>query len=507
LRRDTLRVVPAYAGIGVVSIGAGALTASTFTGAHLWMPLTLLAVMCLGSAAFSLAVEKDPFSPPIIVGSVFSILYLARPLYILSLGHWGPTRALDDRPVTSLTMVVMSRTSWYVLLSFFAWTVGYGLCRFFATSPQAAGQWRGIRDSVSGGAERLRVRAAVRLVIVTGALAAFAYWHLIRQAGGLGPYVHALSARSGFFYGRAYFVAVTLPLKVVTLIVLALLFTRGSLTRKQVVLTTGLVIAVSVGDLLTGGRAGLLLGTLLPVVLLRHYLQRPLRLGLVLPLVAVALVAFVGVRAVTRDSVIEHDSRTTALSDALRSLPRTTVGGREAIEYDSLMTLVGDPSPHFQEGRTYLAILTFPIPRALWHGKPAGGGDTWFTETYFPDYYNAGGHTETSVSFIGESYANFGPAGIVVASLILGMFVAALYARLLRARTPRNVLLYSVLIGYVVTLFRGDAFHSVTWSVMTVALLFVLWPRLAGRVQTADDARWGLEGARPRHGLTLPTSS
>ena len=479
MRRDALRLGPIGITAGL-SIVCGIAAASGFSTPGLWLPLALLTVLCLAVGTWSYVTDRDPVSPPILIACLFFVLYVLRPLYILSSGHWGPTRVLDDRAVTAQTVDVMTRASWIVLAGFIALGFGYGLHRSLNQRPQGA--WRTIHESVRRFPRPvLRGGSATRFILVSGLLAAYAYWELVRQAGGFAAYLHALSARGGFFFGRAYLLAVTLPLKVATLIVVGVLCASDTIPRRKVFLATILVAAVAAGDFLTGGRAGLLLGTLLPVVLLSHYLRRPLRVRAIVILAAVGLFVFVAARVVTRDAVIQNAPRTQVLVSSLRHLPATTVGGRETIEYDSLMTLVGDSQLKPLLGRTYLPIFTFPVPRALWAGKPAGGGDTWFTEKYYPEYYAAGGHTETSISFVGESYANFGVAGVVAGFFLLGLFVSVLYTRLTRAEDVRTALLYALVLGYVVTLLRGDAFHSVTWAAMTVAVAVLTWPVIATR--------------------------
>jgi len=249
------------------------------------------------------------------------------------------------------------------------------------------------------------------------------------------------------------------------------------------------------GDALTGGRATLLLGTLLPALVVVHYLRKPLAGSALLAIAAAGLVVFVGMRVATRDVVYEgrEQSRTDVFRAALFDLPAQTVGGREVIAFDSLVTLVGGSQDSGMplNGRTYSPIATFPIPRALWPDKPEGGGNAWFTRTYFPAYY--GPHRiETSVSFVGESYANFGAAGVVVLPFALGLALSLLYRSLRATSDVRFVVAYALLLGYFFTLLRGDAFHSVTGAAMTFALLLVLWPVLTERVEgSATEAATG----------------
>jgi hypothetical protein len=481
------RLIGGLAAAGV-AVAAGLMVAARLDFSGVWLPLVLTATACLALVVWGLVVDRDTLSPGVLFGLTFFVLYVLRPLYIISSGRWGPTRQLDDRSVASLPADALARTSWIAFLGVGMLAVAYVFHRGRAISA-------GPEDRRRSETPQLRLVNLRLAIVLTGGLAAYAYWSLIRQTGGFQAYLTALSARGGFFFGRAYIVMVGFPLKIVTLVFVATLLSRRRLARRHVWVAGFLVVAVSVGDFLTGGRAGLLLGTLLPVLLIRHYLRSRVRLLGLATCVAVGLVLFVGSRVVTRDAVYAHESRAAVFVSAIRHIPTTTVGGREAIDFDSLLTLVSQPSLRRARGGTYIPILTFPIPRAVWANKPAGGGDTWFTETYFPEYYATGGHTETSISFIGEAYANFGVAGVLFGSLLVGMLLSFLYTRFVEQRDVRGVVLYSITVGYVLTLLRGDAFHSVTSAVVSIVLACCVWPLVVFRPgRAAEEEEWSHVG-------------
>jgi oligosaccharide repeat unit polymerase len=483
--------------VGVVRIGVlglGTLAASVAVGGlttqlpstlqnGVWLPLVVLALMLGAAIAVGVRDHRDPFSPLVVLPVVLLLLYFVRPLYILSSGRFGPTRAVDDRAVTPDVLPAIAHALWLAVLGIGCLLAGFALHGLMTGSIHAV-RARGKRSNMS-----FSLAGRDRVVVVLGsalALTVYGYWVLVRQAGGFSQYLSALSLRGGFFFGHAYVVAITLPLKVTALILAASIFRRSRIGAGTWFGLVFVFAVVAFGDFLTGGRAGLLLGTLLPVVMLYHYVRRPLRARAIGLFVVAALIIFVAARVVTRDAIYaqgDGQSRVSILESSLLHLPTTTVGGREAIEFDSLVTLVRNPQPRLLLGRTYAPIVTFPIPRTLWAGKPIGGGNTWFTQAYFPEYY-ALGRTETSVSFFGETLANFGIAGIALLSFLFGSGLAAVYAGFRReGGSPLSCIYYAITLGYSLTLIRGDAFHSVTWLAMTVLLTMGGVSLLTGRLE------------------------
>jgi oligosaccharide repeat unit polymerase len=454
----------------------------------LWLPTVVITAVLVVSVAASLANERDLLSPMVVLSGVFFLLYVVRPAYVVASGRYGPTRAIDDRSVDASVLASATHALWLVALGVTCVGAGYALHVLVNARGNAAqhedrsGRSDAVTDVLLTHQERVLVATFAAV-----ALSGYAYWRLVQGAGGFSQYLSALSLRGAFFFGHAYVVAVALPLKIIVLILATAFFREPVVHRWRLLTGVALVAIVALGDFLTGGRAGLLLGTLLPLVILFHYLRRPVSARALAVIALLALLIFVSARVVTRDAIYAggNQSRTSILISSLKHLPTTTVGGREVIEFDSLLVLVRAEEtghPALLWGRTYLPIISFPVPRRLWPAKPAGGGNTWFTQTYFPGYY-AAGRTETSISFFGESYANFGVAGIAVLSFALGFGLSAVYRRFRRRGISSvGVLYYAIVLGYAITLIRGDAFHSVTWCLMSLALTAVLLRFLVVRV-------------------------
>ncbi len=478
--------------LGFVCLGAIGLTgwlAGSVTlenpGTLVWILLTL--VLCCGAIAISAARERDPLSPLVVIPGTLIVLYVFRPLYILGSERWGPTTVAENRGVTPAVISTMAHASRLVCLAVAMFVIGYLLER--VTRPLRLRQWTEVRARVRGSIGPLSFKPGVALVLlgITLALAVYAYGSLISEAGGVSAYISELSVRSGFFFGRSYLTTVALPLKVVVLSILAVVLLRKEIEPRLRAAAIGLMLIVVTGDFLTGGRAAMLTGTLLPAVLLVHYLRRPIRMITLIGLILVALFMFIVVRIVTRDAVYagnEGQGTVALIQNAVLNVPQTTVGGQDAIPYDSLLVLT-EADAHkepLQWGSTYLSIFTYPIPRAIWPDKPLGGGNVWFTQKFFPTFYGEQ-KIETSISLIGESLANFDIPGVAVIMFAFGFGLAALYGRFVTRSGIIGAVAYAVTIGYAITLLRGDAFHSVTSLVLTLALLGIVAVTCTGSVR------------------------
>jgi hypothetical protein len=85
------------------------------------------------------------------------------------------------------------------------------------------------------------------------------------------------------------------------------------------------------------------------------------------------------------------------------------------------LSLIDDNDRKFW-GSTYLAILTLPIPRAWWPNKP-GLADHMHEISTSGRQYNIEGRIFT---YLGESYINFGYAGLILIPAMVGYILTAL---------------------------------------------------------------------------------
>lgn len=103
-------------------------------------------------------------------------------------------------------------------------------------------------------------------------------------------------------------------------------------------------------------------------------------------------------------------------------------------------------SMDFKNGETYLPIVTWVIPRFIWHDKP--------TFQYFNDIGHTAGLigpfddvTTIVYTSIGELYLNFGDLGVPLGMLVIGMLSRWLYqALMVGTRSRMAIFMYAILI-------------------------------------------------------------
>jgi hypothetical protein len=132
-------------------------------------------------------------------------------------------------------------------------------------------------------------------------------------------------------------------------------------------------------------------------------------------------------------------------------------------------------------GSSYLEALYFPIPRALWPGKPQGaiigvlGSFSNVTNgESFPEY--------------GEMYANFGAAGVILGCAFFAALMEGMWIRFAASTDKRGLFVYPVLIAIMLQLFtRDDAVSQLAGllGLLIGALMLqrYLKPRVVSRVE------------------------
>ncbi len=91
-------------------------------------------------------------------------------------------------------------------------------------------------------------------------------------------------------------------------------------------------------------------------------------------------------------------------------------------EFACALTL-SDDAGHFYYGATYLPLITLPIPRQWWPEKP--GLADYMNEISKP--WRPMGEMGMIVTFLGESYINFGYLGIFLISFLLAYGLGRIY--------------------------------------------------------------------------------
>lgn len=129
--------------------------------------------------------------------------------------------------------------------------------------------------------------------------------------------------------------------------------------------------------------------------------------------------------------------------------------------YDDIVQLFSQKDIKHLYGLSYIKPLFGPIPRALWEDKPETASRLYAKE-FNIWFYNIGG--SQPITFIGESYWNFGYFGLALAGL-LGFAIKKLDLHILKGRSNAAPAYATVLILFSV--FRGP-FDNFIWLVIVI---------------------------------------
>jgi hypothetical protein len=135
-----------------------------------------------------------------------------------------------------------------------------------------------------------------------------------------------------------------------------------------------------------------------------------------------------------------------------------------------------DRHPRYEYGITYLRILTLPIPRTWWPGKP-GMADHLIERSTPSRPYGKEGRVTTHV---GQAYVNFGTLGVIAMPFIFGSFLGWFYETITRAPYHSlGVLMYIFLSSSFIQAYR-DGFNSVILFglVFNMPLIFIWFAHL-----------------------------
>jgi O-antigen polysaccharide polymerase Wzy len=141
-------------------------------------------------------------------------------------------------------------------------------------------------------------------------------------------------------------------------------------------------------------------------------------------------------------------------------------------QFACALSLVDDGGHHYY-GATYLALITLPVPRQWWPDKP--GLADYLLEISKP--WRPMGEMGMIVTFLGESYVNFGYVGIVVIPILLAYCLGRIYFRAYRSHYFSIARLAYLLIACnLIQVFRDGLVSIVifTWVNMMPLMILVL---------------------------------
>ncbi len=218
---------------------------------------------------------------------------------------------------------------------------------------------------------------------------------------------------------------------------------RGRLPRIEIVVIT----ASSAAMLAVHGQRAALLVPLLMVVTVYHYLVRRLRMREVL-LLGAAGVLVVGVLSMVRLGLVGRQQRAIGLDDYAKVTGWLVL--RNLTAFDSLMVVTQrvPESIKYQWGRSYFDAIKMIVPCWIYPEKPR--------RNLFNRMLRPNREGSMALTLPGEGYLNFGLAGLLAETLVLGIAYRTAYSY--RQRHPGSepaILGYALAVPVFGLLWRG----------------------------------------------------
>ncbi len=397
---------------------------------------------------FFIRLRNDIFEPVILVAGMFLLVFIARGMFLY----------FDLDPVhinswVSSNLSLLGRMSLYTVAGFAMFLLAYcsGLGPFLAGRlPRMKTTWN--MDMLGTSAIRAYCFCLPAKLLIIFPQGTYAFQDvLMRYLGNIIGLIASLTDVALLLYGVYYYH-----------------YRKQGVVRGATPFYIMLIVQLIAG-FLTGYREPMFI-TLLALLLVRHYTWRPLK-------ARIAIIGFLGLILIVtpisrsyRNLVwVERKNPTDAVGSLLQeslssgkkqhasdnnspaifdSKALLNISGRFH-GADSLIACMATVPDYmrYQNGETlYLLPITVFAPRAFWPEKPKIGLGTFFRENIWKGPGNeskSGG--QIAITQMGELYINFGPWGILIGMLILGVFHRFIYAYLIVGHKHNN---YNVLVFY-----------------------------------------------------------
>lgn len=140
-------------------------------------------------------------------------------------------------------------------------------------------------------------------------------------------------------------------------------------------------------------------------------------------------------------------------------------------QYAGALTLI-DENERKLWGSPYLAIITLPVPRAWWPGKPGLADHLKEISTRGRDYAREG----RIITYLGESYLNFGYAGLILVPTIAGYLLVLLCLHSTTGPILRlSCYVYLVLYMALIQTFRDGLASLIVFSIVHNMPMLFTW--------------------------------
>ncbi len=422
------RIVNSVAHRGVVAVvlaaavGVGVAMCLTGPQAAQWVGLAALVLLIGGMVAAQAVVAGwDWLAPPVLFVVIFGLYFVARPMGLLAGLKAIAGAGAGAQASAAIAIAFVAAVGFWVG---YLLPIGKALG---VSIPWVSREW-----------SAQRTRVAVWLCWGLGLIC----WVVMMRASG-GIIQRLTTYGQGTAAGIGVVVVGSAALLGVALAGGWLAYWKGVISRIELIVIT----TTGAGMLLVHGQRAAALVPLLMIVTIYHYEVRAIRARQIILLGLVAALIVVGV-GLPRLRIVH------AAEVALPARDYATVGGwlllRNLTAFDALM-LVTEKVPRqidYQWGRTYVDALAMIVPRWLYEGKAQ--------RNLFNRLLRPRSSGSMALTLPAEGYLNFGGAGLLLETLLLGVLYRALYSyRGQHSQNEAAVLGYALAVPFFALFWRG----------------------------------------------------
>lgn len=374
--------------------------------------MAFLAFLMPATAGLMRGSKFDVFEPINMVAGALLFATTIRSLYLLSSDSarveylmWGSTFESVNNQLPWMLAGIAALVVGYVVMPFKLDLSRYGLVRNYAIGRRRL--WLSIALSVAFGLIGLFLFVRQHGIDLSGNFLAQSSKRLVEFEGESGEVIYGMGYETvlGKFSQFGFLLLGS--------IILARMIKP---TPKLMMLLFGLFFLSSLVPFFASSRTSILM-MLIELCIIAYYYGR-VRLNTILLVVALAagIVAGMGyLRELNATGRVQSES----LADKVLGAGN----GIDFVRTSAIMDRVPEVRP-FQNGRTYAALLSGFVPRAMWPDKPEVSLGTWVKGELFGQRVRKHGWPP---GMLAEAYINFGYLGIIPVMLLFGAMLRFIY--------------------------------------------------------------------------------
>ncbi|NRP59897.1 O-antigen polymerase [Marinobacterium sp. xm-d-564] len=434
------------------------------------------------SLFFLLVVKKysaiSIFHPVTMVGLWMIFFICGDAFYIRYSGYYGPSN-FEQYPIHSL-QVSYALLIWFI--AFLLFILGVELSRLRGSRKNSALGFSRNTDHELNFIDDTPRRRVLGVVAAFSLLLAF-YLIVMKIIAGGFTLAQAPHVRNFIFRESGFFLVLIQLFLIYLLVEVGSSVLMGEFSRKLIFFST---VAATAITLFFGMRSLLIYLYILPVLFFLDLTKYKLSIGR-LVLFAIFGIFFIAIlyRSLARDIYFSANEGLSAFEVFYQNLinfPQFLWGGFEISSLDGTIDIISLEHGLLLGESLFNGLVAF-VPRFFWEGKPLGGGNTMYTDEFYPGFYSTM-NAEYSLSGVGDLYWNFSVFGVVV-FLIFGFVLGLVYFRTLRYVYNTNRLslaalsmsLYAIILFRFFSFLRGDLFNFVSQlftALIPVVLVYII---------------------------------